>query len=292
MSCRIETGRRQAFRAAPSAGRRVQTTAKLYPHVLAVVVAASLGSSSAPTSAQDVPPRIAGVWSTTTTALENPAWSIDELFACACTIDTYARIAELLHDPANEHLSAVEVLRETRAHNRASVAALFTDYGREYAAAFDHADDPAIQCEPFGAFRSLLHADPMQIEQFADRVVIRGEDMASDRTIFTDGRGHPDNAPATLTGHSIGWYEGSTLVVETVGVSANVAEDQINIHNSDQARSVERYTLSDDGTRLHLRFTLEDPVMFRAPLTLETTRLFTPEVELEDLPCEAISGQP
>jgi hypothetical protein len=290
MSYRAEIERRQVSRAASGDPRPTARTLRKLPALTALVVAAS-SPSFTPASAQDAP-RLEGVWSTTTTAIENPAWSIDELFACACTADTYQRIAELLHDPANEHLSATDIMSEIRAYNRRSVAALFTDYGREYAAAWDLADDPSIQCEPFGAFRSLLHADPIKIEQYVDRVVIRGEDMASDRTIYIDGRDHPSGAAPTLTGHSIGWYEGSTLVVETVDVRANVAEDQLNIHNSDQARSIERYTLSEDGTRLHLRFTLEDPVMFRTPVTLEAIRLFTPQVDLQDLPCEAISGQP
>ena len=242
-------------------------------------------------NAQDRAPALSGVWSTTVTALEHPAWTLEELFQCTCTPDTYERIAELLDDPANDELSATEILSEIGARNRQSIAERFTETARDYAAAFDHRDDPAIQCEPFGAFRSLLHADPIEFEQREDRVIIRGEDMASDRTIFIDGRGHPADPQPTPMGHSIGRYEGSTLVVETVGVSAAIAEDSLNIHNSDEATSVERYTVSEDGSRLHMTFTLEDPVMFREPLTLMTTRLFTPEVPLQDLPCEAISGQ-
>ncbi len=244
-----------------------------------------------PEAGAQEPPALSGVWSTTVTALEHPRWTLEELFHCACTPDTYERIPELLNDPANENLSATEILREIGAHNRRSIAALFTDAARDYAAAFDHADDPAIQCEPFGVFRSLLHGDPIEFEQLGDRVIIRGEDMASDRTIFMDGRGHPADLQPSPMGHSIGRYEGSTLVVETVAVSAAIAEDSLNIHNSDEATSVERYTVSEDGTRLHMTFTLDDPATFREPLTLRTTRLFTPDVPLQDLPCEAISGQ-
>lgn len=241
--------------------------------------------------AQEQPPALSGVWSTTVTALEHPGWTIEELFQCTCTPDTLELIDELLNDPANDERSATEILREIGANNRRSIQALFTESARDYAQAFDHADDPAIQCVPFGAFRSLLHADPIEFEQLEDRIVIRGEDMASDRTIFIDGRGHPEDLQTSPMGHSIGWYEGATLVVETVGVSANIAEDSLNIHNSDEATSVERYTVSEDGSQLHLTFTLDDPVMFTEPLTLRTTRLFTPEVPLQDLPCEAISGQ-
>ncbi|MDH3418353.1 MAG: hypothetical protein OEQ25_00370 [Gammaproteobacteria bacterium] len=238
----------------------------------------------------DAHPDLSGMWSTTTTAVENPGWTVAELFACNCTPDTYEYIDEMLL-PQNDHLSAAEIRRAVLDHNERAIAALMTEGGREYAAAYDLADDPAIQCEYFGVFRSMLHNDPILIEQSDDRVVIRGEDMSSDRVIFMDGRGHPDDEPLSSLGHSIGWYEGSALVVETVNVAANLAEDNLAIHNADNARSIERYTLSDDGLRLRTQLTLIDPVNFREPLVLENIRLRTPDVALEDAPCESISGQ-
>ena len=240
--------------------------------------------------AQETPPSLAGVWSTTVTAIEHPEWTIEEIFACNCLPESYEYLSEVL-GPENDHLSAAEIQSAVRAFNRQAIADRFTDAAAAYTAAWDPADDPSIQCEYFGAFRTILHNDPILIEQYEDRVAIKPEDMASDRTIHMDGRDHPADGPKTATGHSIGWYEGRTLVVETVNVTANIAEDNLAIHNSDQATSIERYTLSEDGTRLHMQFTLTDPVMYREPLTFERTRLFTPEVSLEDAPCEAISGQ-
>ena len=252
------------------------------------LVCLALWAPLAPT--QEAPPALAGVWSTTVTAIEHPGWTIEEIFACNCLPESYEYLGELL-DPENDHLSAEEIQSAVREFNQQAIADRFTDFAAEYTAAWDPADDPSIQCEYFGAFRTILHNDPILIEQHEDRVVIKPEDMASDRTIYMDGRDHPTDGPTTATGHSIGWYEGRTLVVETVGVAANIAEDNLAIHNSDQASSIERYTLSEDGTRLHLQFTLTDPVMYQEPLTFERTRLFTPEVSLEDAECEAISGQ-
>ena len=252
------------------------------------LVCLALWAPLAPT--QEAPPALAGVWSTTVTAIEHPDWTIEEMFACNCLPESYAYLGELL-GPGNDHLSAGDIQSALVAFNQQAIADRFTDFAAEYTAAWDPADDPSIQCEYFGAFRTILHNDPILIEQHEDRVVIKPEDMASDRTIYMDGRDHPADGAKTATGHSIGWYEGRTLVVETVGVTANIAEDNLAIHNSDQASSIERYTLSEDGTRLHMQFILTDPVMYQEPLTFERTRLFTPEVSLEDAPCEAISGQ-
>ena len=258
--------------------------------LLGAVVCGWLISGARFAAAQQAPPALGGMWSTTVTAVQHPDWTVEELFACNCTPETYGLLDELLA-PENDHLSAEEIQDALSDHNRAAIRDLLTEAGTAYLARYDHADDPSIQCEYFGAFRTILHNDPIRIEQTEERIVIRTEDMASDRIVYMDGRGHPENGPLTPLGHSIGWYEGSTLVIDTANVAANVAEDNLNIHNADNARSVERYTLSADGRRLHMQFTLIDPVTYREPLVLERTRIFTPEVELLDAPCEAISGQ-
>jgi len=51
------------------------------------------------------------------------------------------------------------------------------------------------------------------------RVTILGESDGNRlRRIYTDGRGHPADPDPTFHGHSIGHWEGATLVVDTVGV--------------------------------------------------------------------------
>ena len=244
--------------------------------------------------AQDSPPvNLSGVWSNNSLdTLENPAWNIEGQFSCRCTTETYEYLRSLLYDPSNDYLSAEEIIETLAAHTRQIIADRLTATGREVGSAFDLADDPAIQCERFGVFRTILHSDPIEFEVYDDRIIILGEDLTVDRTIYMDGRGHPDGGQKSAAGHSIGWYEGRTLVVETVDVTPNLADDQLAVHNSDQARSIERYTVSsEDERRLEVKFTLYDPVMLREPLTIERPRVLTPDVELDRSPCEVISGQ-
>jgi len=243
--------------------------------------------------AQEAPPvDLSGVWSTNSLdTLTNPGWDIVGQFSCRCTSETYEYLHSLLYDPANDHLSAEEILDALEANTSEVIADRLTDTGREVGLAYDLADDPAIQCERFPVFRTILHSDPIEFELYDDRIIIKGEDLTVDRTVYMDGRGHPDGGEKTPAGHSIGWYEGSTLVVETVDVAPALIDDQLAIHSSDQARSIERYTVSADGRRLDAKFTLHDPVMLREPLTIERPRVLTPDVTLERPPCEAISGQ-
>ncbi len=259
----------------------------------AIARVGALASFAATTFAQETRPAdLTGVWSTNSVdTLRNPAWDIEGKFSCRCAVETYDLLQTILYDPANDHMSAAEIIEALEAHTREVIADRLTETGRAVAAAFDLADDPAIQCERFGVFRTALHSDPIEFEIFDDYVMIRGEDLTVDRTVYTDGRGHPADAQNTTAGHSIGWYEGQTFVVETVGVAANFADDQLAIHNSDQARSIERFTISPDGNMLNVELTIFDPVMLREPLTIRRPRVLTPDVELDRPPCEAISGQ-
>ena len=236
----------------------------------------------------DAPVDLSGVWSTNSfDTLENPGWDIVGLFSCRCAIETYDLLNSLLNDRANDHMNAIEILDALEAHTDEVIADRLTSRGREVGAAFDL----AIQCESFPSFRTALHSDPIVFETHDDYIVIKGEDLTVDRTVYMDGRGHPENLEPTPAGHSIGWYEDGALVVETVGVTPSLVDDQLTLHSSAQARSVERYRPIADGRRLDTYFTLTDPVMLQSPLTIRRVRVQTPDVELDRAPCEAIAGQ-
>jgi hypothetical protein len=262
----------------------------------ALAVAGWLGAATfmltggAPAQDADTPD-FSGVWSTNSVdTLENPWWDIVGAFSCRCAAESYDVLDQLLNDPANDGMNAEQIVDTLAAHTREVIAARLTDHGRMVGERFDLADDPAIQCERFNAFRTVLHSDPITFEKLGDRIIIRGEDLTVDRTVWMDGRAHPDTIDGPA-GHSIGWYEGDTLVVETVNVPPGLVDDQLAIHSSDQARSIERYRITHDGHQLYADFTLYDPVMLEAPLTIVRPRVLTPDVELDRAPCEAIAGQ-
>ena len=110
--------------------------------------------------------------------------------------------------------------------------------------------------------------------------------------MYTDGRELPRGEP-TFHGYSEGRYEGSTLVIETSRVTANYFFAQTGGgQHSDELRTVERYSVSDDGKVLELMFTVEDPVMLRAPWVWRKIWLAIPGVEIMEHDCHTISGQP
>jgi hypothetical protein len=89
------------------------------------------------------------------------------------------------------------------------------------------------------------------------------------RHVYTDGRDHPahDDLWPTVTGNSIGRWEGDTLVIDTVMVTNPNAFFQGGPPLSEEAHYVERIRL--DGDRLRLELTIEDPVTLSAPWKLD-----------------------
>lgn len=100
------------------------------------------------------------------------------------------------------------------------------------------------------------------------------------RYIYTDGRGHPDEdlLLPTMEGHSIGHWEGDTLVIDTVAVKGGIALDRTGMVLSGEAHFVERIRKIDDTT-LEARITIDDPVAFTEPwvVTRRYHKLEVPE---------------
>ena len=96
------------------------------------------------------------------------------------------------------------------------------------------------------------------------------------RHIFTDGRGHPgkDDLWPTITGHSIGHWQGQTLVVDTIARTAGPDRYLGLAAYSAAARFVERIRMTGKD-RLEDQMTIDDPAAFTHPwkLTLGFSRI-------------------
>lgn len=79
---------------------------------------------------------------------------------------------------------------------------------------------------------------------------------------------HPAQPEPSVHGHSIGWWEGSTLVIDTIGYAPHPLGTSGSVPSSAQKHTVERLTLTEDRTRLRYEITLEDPVYLREAVTM------------------------
>jgi hypothetical protein len=124
---------------------------------------------------------------------------------------------------------------------------------------------------------------PVEILQSAKRVTLLYENDHEVRRIFMDGRSHPKDLDPTTMGHSIGRWEGATLVIDTVGVREGWFRPE-GVPYTGNAHVIERLMLDKSGDSIHVTLTLEDPEYYAKPV--EVTREFKrmPDGEiLEDL---------
>jgi hypothetical protein len=122
--------------------------------------------------------------------------------------------------------------------------------------------DDSGACWPLGMPAVMVRYWPIQIIQLPTLVQITTMFTNSTRWIYTDGRPHPkdEDLIETYNGHSIGRWEGSTLVVDTIGMTDDHHWIQPGVPASTRLRVVERYTMARDGRGLDVQFTMTDPV--------------------------------
>ena len=111
------------------------------------------------------------------------------------------------------------------------------------------------------------------------------------RHIYTDGRGHvnPDTFDPVSNGHSVGHWEGDTLVVDTVGFSSEgITGIPGGGRRTPDSHLIERYRLLAGGKRLSVVFTWEDPKVFTKPHTYEFRYYKAPKgTEAREFDCNA-----
>ena len=118
------------------------------------------------------------------------------------------------------------------------------------------------------------------IELGEDEVVMRFDNTGDHvtRTIHM-GAEHPANLQPSLHGHSIGRWDGATLVIDTIGYEPNPSGNGMNVPSGAGKHTVERLTLSEDRVRLRYEFTVEDRTYLTAPATLTQQWDHRPDLE-------------
>ena len=106
------------------------------------------------------------------------------------------------------------------------------------------------------------------------------------RQIFMDGREHPADVDPTWLGHSIGWWEKDTLVIDTVGYNDKSWFDHVGTPHTEQLHTTERWTRINKSSMVNV-ITMDDPGAFSRPFTLTfNARLAPPGDELMENFCQ------
>lgn len=148
--------------------------------------------------------------------------------------------------------------------------------------------DPTRSCFPYGIPRILLQPMPFEIIQLPDRVLMLFETDHWTRQIFMDGREHPgpDDLFPTWMGHSIGEWDGDTLVVDTIGRNDRTWLDHVGHPNTEALHVVERFRRADQDT-LVADITIDDPKTYTKPWTGQKVFKLRPDWQVwEHVGCE------
>ena len=145
--------------------------------------------------------------------------------------------------------------------------------------------DRVYKCSPPGMPYIYLQLFPMQIVQTPKEVIELFEYDHMVRHIFIDGRKHPDDVTPSYNGHSIGHWEGDTLIVDTIGLNGKMWLDRVGHPDSEQMHIIERIHRVDDKT-LQVDFTFDDPKSYVKPWTALMRFRLRPDWDIIEDVCE------
>ena len=143
-------------------------------------------------------------------------------------------------------------------------------------------EDPYTACLPMSVLRTNPYPWKLAMSytpKGLSHIYILHElgDAGGHRVVYMDGRKHPADVIPTWTGHSIGWWEGDRLVVDTVGFNDKFWFDRRGTPHTEQLHAVERYTRPNYGTLVN-EATLDDPGALARPVNLTfRARLLRPD---------------
>jgi hypothetical protein len=147
-----------------------------------------------------------------------------------------------------------------------------TEAGEKAAADFKREDNPRFRCGTTSIVFDWNFDGPVdRITQNKDTIVLEYGQLGLKRTIYMNLKEHPANIKPSRAGHSIGHWEGDTLVVDTVGFLPGFLNTPV--RNSDKLHVVERFSLDPVKMALTRNYVADDPVYLKGKYTGSDTIL-------------------
>ncbi len=149
-------------------------------------------------------------------------------------------------------------------------------------------DDPHVRCKPSGGPRMFHTPYGMEFvdEPETKRVYILGVGGPHTwRVIYMDGREHPKDFDPSFAGHSVGHWDGDSLVIDTVGFNEKFWLTREGIPSTEFLHLTERFTRTDYDT-LKYEATIDDPGAYTAPWTGGWYINWQPNQEMYEYVCQ------
>ena len=157
-----------------------------------------------------------------------------------------------------------------------------------YDARQKHELEPHSRCKPSGAARQFMTPYGVEFTVLPELGRIFIFDIGGPhtfRTVYMDGRSHPDHITPTNYGHSIGWWEGDTLVVDSVGFNEDFWLDRRGLPHTEQLHTIEHFTRTNK-VNIDYKITIDDPGAYTAPFDGGFSLRYNENQELFEYVCQ------
>jgi hypothetical protein len=144
-----------------------------------------------------------------------------------------------------------------------------------------------LKCIPQGAPFLMSLSVPIAIRVNKSSVTLDIDFGDDTRRVVALGADHPAKLQPTLLGHSVGRWEGTTLVIDTSGYAAHPDGLGYGFPSSTAKRTIERLALSDDRKHIDYLITVEDPTYLSKPVQFMTQWDFRPGQAASNAGCDS-----
>lgn len=212
-----------------------------------------------------------GALASTASIVSNDAPITTGIFGLWRTGGRYMPTGDLAGDlasvPSGDELPSLEAFG-TPENPLGIYADYLTEQGKLAAAGYDVlSDDPALMCSGASIMRSWTEpAGISEITQQGNQIIIKHEYMDVVRRVDMSSRAHLEQIEPSMIGHSVGWFEGEDLIIDTIGFEAGVLFPHPGVLHSAQMHVVERLSVSEDGTQLIRNYLATDALYFSKPM--------------------------
>jgi hypothetical protein len=148
--------------------------------------------------------------------------------------------------------------------------------------------EPHTRCKPSGGPRQFFTPYGVEIVDLPELKRIFIFDIGGPHTyriIYMDGRTHPKDLVPSYYGHSIGRWEGDTLVVDSVGFNEKFWMDREGSPHTEQLHLIERFTRTDFNT-MRYEVTVDDSGAYTASWTGGFNLRWSPGQEMFEYVCQ------
>ena len=142
-------------------------------------------------------------------------------------------------------------------------------------------EDPSGFCLPSFPFPGGSLA--FELVQTPTRFVTIFETVPTYRKVYLDGRSHPSDPNPSWMGHSIGRWQGDTLVIDTIGFNDKSWINFVYPH-TEALHVIERYRRPDRG-HLEVDVTIDDPGAYVKPWKIHSSWAFAPREDVLEYIC-------